>query len=92
MMQTSVQLGTYPINLVLVSNGMIGFSPAAQFPVIVDYLQSGTMVIADMGGIIIGDKSYEYGKGYTYKDDDNLLEWLKSFNLMMPQFNNPFGF
>lgn len=83
-----LQLGNLPLSLTCFMNATISFTPTQQFKAIVD----GDVKI-DMQGITVGDEEYLYNQQIEYKKDANLLKWLQSLNLQMPNFQqNHFGF
>lgn len=90
-MQIPVQLPSLPIQIVCAMNGQIGFVRQQDFNPVIDFLDEDLVTIS-VDSVTIGDTVYEYNTGYFYKEDVKLLKWLQSFNMILPQFNNPFGF
>lgn len=97
--QIALPLGGLPLNLICLSNGLVAIQPIGAFKSILEALEGIPVVIAS-DGMSIGDKEYRYGEMIEYKQDENMLKWLKSLNMEMPniQSNNgfpqgfPFGF
>lgn len=83
-----IQLGNLPLSLTCFLNGTIALQPNQQFAAIID----GDVTL-DMAGFTVCGEAYEYNTQIDYKKDANLLKWLQSLNLQMPNFQqNHFGF
>ena len=91
MQQISLQLGTFPMQIIFAANGQIGFSAMTQFKTIVEYFED-SLIIIDSNGIKIDNEFFEANEGINYKQHPKLLKWLQSLNLEIPNLNQPHGF
>lgn len=83
----TTQLANLPINMTYIVDGTIALQPNQPFRAIID-----NDVKLDMTGFTVGEESYDWNVAIDYKKDANLLKWLQSLNLQMPNFQQGFPF
>jgi hypothetical protein len=86
MQQITTRLGTLPINIIFLENGMIALSPQGNFGTLVDGLS-----LFDNKGFSVGVKQYFYGVMIDYKQEPDLLSYLKSLDLDINVIHNQFA-
>ena len=74
-------LATLPLNITYIFDGTIALQPNQHFAAIID-----EDVKLDMTGFTVGDESYDYNVAIDYKNDEKLLKWLQSLNMVTPSF------
>lgn len=82
--QLAVQMNGLPIQLILISDGRIGFNKLAQkFASVFDIPEQpgGIHAVISDEDLLVADEVYSYGVAYPLTD--NMKEWLKSLNLQM---------
>lgn len=83
--QIGMQLGPLPIQIVYDSSGMVGFNRLANFRTIVENLEDGLQIIYSNEDIVVGTTELAYNVLHDYKNMPEVLYWLKSQQLEMPQ-------
>jgi hypothetical protein len=98
MIQIPINLNGLPIQLVLLSNGQVAFVRVANFFAILDeYEDNDDRVCAafypDKFYLLKNEEEneYSYNTMYPYKEEEIMLEWLKSLNLIEPNWKAVFG-
>jgi hypothetical protein len=86
MQQITTRLGTLPINITFLENGMIALSPQGNFGTLVDGI-----AMYDDKGFSVGVKQYFYGVMIDYKREPDLLTYLKSLDLDTNVIHNQFA-
>lgn len=89
--QVAVQLGGFPISLMCLSNGTIGFMPNAQIGTIYTSPEGGLLgsIVTDENIKIFDNEQqseYSYNQLIDYKHEPLLLKWLQGLELIMPTF------
>lgn len=79
MKQLPIQLHNLPINLVLISNGMVGFNKLGIFPTLFDW-DNNTIISQEC--LVVKGEEFLYNRGY--KITENLKQWLLSLELENP--------
>ena len=86
--QVGTQLGSLPIQVVFDSSGQIGFARMANFQTVIENLEDGLSIIYSNDDIYLAENTQlMYNVLYQYKNIPEMITWLKSQNLQMPQFN-----
>jgi hypothetical protein len=86
MQQISIQLSTLPLNIVFLENSTIAIVPISNFNTLID-----GAAIFNMSGFSVGGVSYEYSTSIEYKNEPELLEYLKSLALDINLVYNSFA-
>jgi hypothetical protein len=82
-----VQLARLPLTIFCRSDAKITLQPSNNFK----YFTDGVAQF-DMVGFTINSTQYSYGEFIPYKEVESVLQWLKSFQMEMPSFQqSPFG-
>jgi len=84
--QLQIPIGNSPISLTCFSDGTLGFTPVMVFTTEVEEYASGKFAMWDMKGFSIDGKQYNYNVKYAYKTPPDMLEYLQSLKMEMPQF------
>lgn len=91
MQAIQLHLGKFPIRITCYENGSVSFSRMGNLNTIIDQSETGIQTIISNEDIYIGANTVvEYGEMYDYKNEPELLAWLKSLNLEMPEFRMGF--
>lgn len=94
MMQVQVEIGRgFPVQLVLVSNGQLGFVKVANFQAVFDQSESALEVsprfffdVIEFVKDEVVVEEFRYKVLYDYKQYPHLLAWLKRQDLVLPHF------
>lgn len=85
--QIQLPIGATPLALTCFSDGTIGFVPQMVFTTFVEEYVKDKFAMFDMNGFSINQKQYNYNTRYSYKIIPDMLEYLQSLKLEMPQFS-----
>lgn len=88
MFQLQVSIGeTFPVSLVLLSNGTLVWIKTTQFKPIYDSPSEPDSIAAVFSedGFTIGDDEYSYNRIYEYKELPSMLKWLKQQQMQEPE-------
>lgn len=77
--QLAIPLHGIGISLVIISNGQVGFTRTANFPLTFD--MNNEVVISE-SCLLVQDESYVYNRAYTISE--KLKKWLVSLELEQP--------
>jgi hypothetical protein len=88
--QVQIPLGNSPVSLTCFSDGTVGFVPVMVFTTVVEEYIKDKFTMYDMQGFSINGKQYNYNTRYSYKTIPDMLEYLQSLKLEMPQFRQGF--
>jgi hypothetical protein len=85
MFQVQVPVGNMPINLILLGNATVAFVRVANFKALFNPCEHGG-VDAEFyeADFSIGGEVFQYNTSYPYKEIPQMLQWLKSQNLIAP--------
>jgi hypothetical protein len=85
---------TFPVALAFLSNGQIGFVKVGTFAAVFDQVENYVDGIEARfffdcfellkAGEVLGE--YKYNRGYAYKTEPGMLQWLLQQRLEMPKF------
>lgn len=86
MFQLEISLGqTFPVSLILISNGCVAFVKTAAVGVVYDSPEIGIPAIFTEAGFEINGEEFHYNEMINYKENETLLKWLVQQNLQLPQ-------
>lgn len=85
MQVAQMQLNRLPLAILFAADGTVAFQRLANFDTIVDQPETGVQCIMDDSGLYIGaNTEIPYGVFVDYKQEGELLAWLKAQNLQSP--------
>ncbi len=77
--QIAIPFNSLGLNIIFISNGMVGFGKTRSFPLTFDM---GNNVVISDDLILVEDENYRYNVGYNLTE--KLKKWLVSLNLVQP--------
>jgi len=84
--QFQIPIGNSPISLTCFSDGTLGFTPVMVFTTMIEEYLEGKLAMWDSLGFSLDGKQYNYNVKYAYKNLPDMLEYLQSLKMEMPQF------
>jgi predicted nucleic-acid-binding protein len=84
--QVQVPIGqSFPVQLVLLSDGSLVFVRVAKVGYLLDQDNEGnTVAVFTDENFTIGNEELWYNTIYRYKEKPGMLDWLKNQNLVLP--------
>lgn len=79
-----IQIAGMPIGVACCSNENVAIVALAPFKAIIDN-PSKYSAKYFQDAMVVDGKEYDYNTWYNYKDDNVLLNWLKSQEMLMPE-------